>query len=139
MIDFKRLIWYKMQSRARARKPVGASLMPFRLSRSLFAVAALCFAGAAAHADTLLIDRVQRERGADLPARGQSMSQVEKRFGAPTTRLNPAGGDSRWHPTINRWVYSNFTVYFERDRVIDAVLNRATPDELGPKRAAYSR
>ena len=35
---------------------------------------------------------------------------------------------------INRWVYDRFTVYFEKDRVISAVVNRASPAELGPKR-----
>jgi hypothetical protein len=91
----------------------------------------------AAHADTLLIDRVGQERDHPVPARGLSMAQVEKRYGAPLSKLAPAGGDSRWHPTINRWVYADYTVYFERDRVIDAVVNRVSPEEIGPKRAAY--
>lgn len=92
-----------------------------------------------AHADTLLIDRVRAENRMDLPNRGMTMAQVESRYGAPTTRLAPAGGDSRWHPTINRWVYANYIVYFERDRVIDAVANHATATELGPKNAAQQR
>lgn len=92
-----------------------------------------------AQADTLLIDRVQAERGMNLPQRGMSMAQVESRYGAPTSRLVPAGGDSRWHPTINRWVYANYIVYFERDRVIDAVANQATPSELGPKNAVQQQ
>ncbi|MFT3792349.1 MAG: hypothetical protein QM741_15075 [Rudaea sp.] len=92
-----------------------------------------------ARADTLLIDRVKQERSHVLPARGLSMAQVERRYGAPTSKLAPAGGDSRWHPTINRWVYADYTVYFERDRVIDAVVNRASPDEIGPKSAVRNR
>ena len=92
-----------------------------------------------AHADTLLIDRVKQERSHAVPARGLSMAQVERRYGAPMSKLNPAGGDSRWHPTINRWVYADYTVYFERDRVIDAVVNHATPDEIGPKGAPQNR
>lgn len=92
-----------------------------------------------ARADTLLIDRVRSERGMNMPARGMSMAQVESRYGAPSSRLAPAGGDSRWHPTINRWVYANYTVYFERDRVIDAVANHATTSELGPKNAAQKQ
>ncbi len=90
-------------------------------------------------ADTLLIDRVRSERAMNLPARGMSMAQVESRYGAPTSRLSPAGGDSQWHPTINRWVYANYTVYFERDRVIDAVANHATPSEIGPKNAVQKQ
>lgn len=87
------------------------------------------------HADTLLIDRVRQERGHALPARGLSMAQVERQYGAPVSKLAPAGGDSRWHPTINRWIYADYTVYFERDHVIDAVVNRASPEEIGPKGA----
>lgn len=113
--------------------------MRSRISMLSCAVALALFAGAAAHADTLLIDRVQKERAFHLPTRGLSMSQVEQRYGAPSSKLAPAGGDSRWHPTINRWVYADYTVYFERDRVIDAVMNRASPEEIGPKNAPQAR
>lgn len=66
-------------------------------------------------------------RGAlgDLPRRGMSMAQVEQRFGAPVSKLPPAGGDSPRHPTINRWRYSGYTVYFERNRVIHSVPDAA--------------
>ncbi|HEX7917486.1 hypothetical protein [Rudaea sp.] len=108
---------------------------------SLILASVLVCAGAvdAARADTLLIERVNQERSHVLPARGLSMAQVERQYGAPTNKLSPAGGDSRWHPTINRWVYADYTVYFERDRVIDAVVNRASPEEIGPKNAVRSR
>ena len=104
-------------------------------SAALLAVASL-----AAHAqdtravvgDTLLIERV-REEPANLPARGMSMAQVEARYGAPTQRLEPRGGQKRDWPTINRWVYPGYTVYFERTRVIDVVLAKVGPDEVGPK------
>ena len=36
-----------------------------------------------AHADNLLIHRVQQEKGMNLPTRGMSMAQVEKKYGAP--------------------------------------------------------
>ncbi len=42
------------------------------------------------------------------------MAQVEARFGAPSSRMDPRGGQKRQWPTINRWVYPQFTVYFER-------------------------
>lgn len=86
-------------------------------------------------AETLLIERVQDEHAAVLPTRGLSMAQVEARHGAPSSRMDPRGGQKRQWPTINRWVYPQFTVYFERDRVIDAVLNKADPSEVGPKPA----
>jgi hypothetical protein len=99
---------------------------------ALTAVVALA-GGSLAHADTLLVERVKQERHMDSPGRGMSMSQVERRFGAPKDKLNPAGGDTKLHPVINRWVYDNYIVYFERDRVITTVASRATPSELGPK------
>ena len=100
----------------------------------IIALAVVAFASAPlAHADTLLVDRVKLERHMDTPRRGMSMNQVEQRFGAPKDKLSPAGGDTKLHPVINRWVYDNYIVYFERDRVITSVAARATPNELGPK------
>lgn len=110
-----------------------------RLSRPCIAALAasafvLAFA-APASADTLLVDRAQAKSQVQLPARGASAAQVEARFGAPAQRLEPRGGQKRQWPTIHRWVYPGFTVYFERDRVIDAVLNQASATETGPKPA----
>jgi len=100
----------------------------------LACTAIAAFASASlAQADTLLVDRVKQERRMDTPRRGMSMSQVEQHFGAPKDKLSPAGGDTKLHPVINRWVYDNYIVYFERDRVITSVAARATPNELGPK------
>ncbi len=105
-----------------------------RLPILLSLAAALAFAGPAS-ADTLLVERVQQEPGAQLPARGMGMADVEARFGAPTEKLEPRGGQKRQWPAIHRWVYPAFTVYFERSKVIDAVANRATAGEIGPKPA----
>ncbi len=82
--------------------------------------------------DTLLIERVQGEP-ANLPSRGMSMAQVEARFGIPGERLDPRGGQKRDWPAINRWTYPDFTVYFERTKVIDVVMNKADQNEIGPK------
>lgn len=95
-------------------------------------LALLALAGAAS-AETLLIDRVQDENKAAMPSRGMSMDQVEARFGAPADRLDPRGGQKHQWPTINRWSYPAFTVYFEKDKVIDAVANQAGANEIGPK------
>ncbi len=51
-----------------------------------------------------------------LPKRGSTMQRVEEQFGAPV-RIIDAVGD----PPITRWVYEDFTVYFEFDRVIHPV------------------
>jgi hypothetical protein len=97
-------------------------------------IATLLLLGAAtpAHADRLLIERARAAEAANLPARGMSMSQVEAKFGAPSQKLEPRGGQRAEWPVIHRWVYPQFTVYFERDRVVNAVLNRASPHETGP-------
>lgn len=105
-----------------------------RVLNSLSVAALLALAGTAS-AETLLVDRVQQENHVQMPARGMSMTQVEARFGAPAERLDPRGGQKRQWPTINRWVYPAFTVYFEKNRVVDAVANKAAPNEVGPKPA----
>lgn len=93
------------------------------------------FAAHDARAETLLIERVGAETGNAMPARGMSMAEVERRFGAPSQRLEPRGGQKRQWPTIHRWTYPTFIVYFEKNKVIDAVLIRATAGETGPKPA----
>ena len=94
---------------------------------------ALMGISAVASADTLLVDRAQQKPAAALPLRGDSMSQVEGRYGAPQEKLDPRGGQKRQWPTIHRWVYPAFTVYFEKTRVIDMVANQADANEIGPK------
>jgi hypothetical protein len=71
-----------------------------------------------ARAETVVVDdQVQvRESGAEKPKRGVTMSQVEAKFGAPVTKHDAVGA-----PPITRWDYAGFSVFFERDRVIDAV------------------
>ncbi|UNK44151.1 hypothetical protein MNO14_10690 [Luteimonas sp. S4-F44] len=105
----------------------------------MFAAAALgatlLLGTAPATADTLLVDRSRQPAGLTVPARGMTMAQVEADFGAPSQRLEPRGGQKRQWPTIHRWVYPAFTVYFERNRVVDTVANRATASEIGPKPA----
>ncbi|QBG95835.1 hypothetical protein [Xanthomonas oryzae] len=94
---------------------------------------ALVGISAVASADTLLVDRARQKPAAALPLRGESMSQVEGRYGAPQEKLDPRGGQKRQWPTINRWVYPAFTVYFEKSKVIDVVANKADANEIGPK------
>lgn len=82
-----------------------------------------------ASADTLNTSARKHHRSAQsgesggLPGRGMSMAQVERRYGAPVEKLAAAGGDAPRHPTINRWRYQGYTVYFERNRVIHSVPN----------------
>ena len=100
--------------------------------RALPLLAVLALSGAVS-AETLLIDRVQQEPKAEMPTRGMTMAQVQARFGAPSGKLDPRGGQKHQWPTINRWSYAAFTVYFEKNKVVDAVATRTGADEIGPK------
>ena len=71
-------------------------------------------------AETVVVNNDQIEvlpSQVDRPKRGTTMDEVEKHFGAPVNRHPTVGA-----PPITRWDYSNFSVFFEKDRVIDAVV-----------------
>lgn len=75
-------------------------------------------------ADVLLMDKITEEpgnssAGVSRPHRYMSMHQVRGRFGEPAS-IMPWVGD----PPITRWIYDDYTVYFEHDRVIHSVINR---------------
>ncbi|BFI96147.1 MAG: hypothetical protein RSP_16570 [Rhodanobacter sp.] len=114
-------------------------MIKHRYSLPLLAIIAIGFGGLAApqavRADNLLIHRVQQEKSMNLPARGLSMAQVEQRYGAPLRKLAPRGGDTRLHPVINRWEYSDFIVYFQGNRVIHSVLNTPAGNNTHPASA----
>ena len=96
---------------------------------------AFCLAALAlpvAHADMLLIQRATVAQKQDLPKRGASMAQVEARYGAPQKKFAAVGGGSPHTPPITRWQYETFSVYFENSHVVDAVLAKASPLEIGP-------
>ena len=91
--------------------------------RILAALLAGCAAAGAAYADTVVVnDQVEvRQSQVDRPRRGVTMADVEKRFGQPVTRHPTVGGAAPAQPPITRWDYKDFTVVFERDRVVDSV------------------
>lgn len=74
--------------------------------------------GSVAAAETMVVDDqvVVRPSTVDRPARGATMAAVEAKFGAPQTRHDAVGT-----PPITRWDYAGFSVFFEHERVIDAV------------------
>lgn len=78
------------------------------------ALAAAALIGAAG-ADTLSMPE-GGEGAMGMPKRGLTMAAVEERFGTPV-RVIPAVGD----PPITRWVYQDYTVYFEHEYVIHPV------------------
>lgn len=78
-----------------------------------------CALSAPARADVLVVNDQLQVRASDVarPARGLTMSAVEAKFGAPSDKHDAVGT-----PPITRWDYPQFAVFFEKDRVIDAVL-----------------
>jgi len=88
-------------------------------TRILAALLCGCAAAGTAVAETVVVnDQVQlRESQLDRPKRGSTMGEVERHFGAPLTRHATVG-----QPPITRWDYSGFSVFFEQDRVIHAVV-----------------
>lgn len=70
---------------------------------------------------------VSIERARGLPIRGQSRDSVRNKFGEPAARKGAVG-----NPPISSWVYAEFTVYFEYDRVITTVAEQdSLPMSLG--------
>ena len=107
-------------------------MIKYRTSLGLAVLLAIAVAPSVAQADSLLVNRVQQEKGMNLPSRGMSMTQVEKQWGAPQRKLSPRGGDAAKHPVINRWDYANFIVYFEHSHVIHSVLNTPAGNNTNP-------
>ena len=54
-----------------------------------------------------------------VPGNGMNMDQVMQRFGEPKEKSAAVG-----EPPITRWVYENYTVYFEHDLVLHSVVHR---------------
>ncbi|MEN9706306.1 MAG: hypothetical protein RLZZ393_2185 [Pseudomonadota bacterium] len=73
-------------------------------------------------AETIVVgDQVAVRRPTlEVPPRGMRMHGVEARFGAPQERHAPVG-----KPPITRWDYPGFSVYFEYDHVVHAVVHAA--------------
>ena len=72
-----------------------------------------------AHAETLKMDGMSANTGDSRPTRGMTQNSVQSKFGSPVSVRAPVGD-----PPITRWVYQDFVVFFEYDRVIHAVSKR---------------
>ena len=70
-------------------------------------------------AETLSVPAGAPAAAVERPNRGSTMSAVQGRFGEPVTRHAAVG-----QPPITRWDYAGFSVYFENDRVLHAVIVR---------------
>lgn len=101
-------------------KSIQIMLIPLALALSLGSVPAA--------ADTLLMQRIERSKATVLPRAGTTMAAVEAQYGAPESKRDAVG-----KPPIARWVYPAFTVYFEYDKVVNAVVNKSMAEEKGPR------
>jgi hypothetical protein len=87
-------------------------------NRVILALVASLLAVSVAQADTLVIEAVKQAAGVERPVRGQSMAAVESLYGAPQQVKGPVG-----QPPITQWVYPGFTVSFEGQTVVHAVVH----------------
>ncbi len=92
---------------------------PNAMLAAALAAAMLLALALSARSETIAEGDQVSVRASDIarPARGMTMHAVEAKFGAPQER-HPAVGE----PPISRWDYPGFSVFFEKDRVIHAVV-----------------
>ena len=74
----------------------------------------------AGYADSLLLNSLE---GVTRPNRGMELKDVVKIFGQPKTKSESIG-----NPPISRWDYGTYIVFFEHNRVIDAMVKHQLLD-----------
>lgn len=94
---------------------------------TLLALAILLPTLPAAQADVLEMATPSPDSPVSKPAKGSTMKAVLRDFGAPTTKRAPVGGGSKHQPPITRWDYPGFSVFFENNHVVDAVVPSQRP------------
>ncbi len=87
--------------------------------RIVSAIALLAAFGAMANAETVNMSGATAGSQDGRPTRGMTQASVESRYGSPVSVEAPVGD-----PPITRWVYADFVVFFEHDKVIHAVVKR---------------
>ena len=87
--------------------------------RIVSAIALLVAFGSMANAETVNMDGMSAGSDGARPTRGMTQASVESKYGSPVS-IEAAVGE----PPISRWVYADFVVFFEYDRVIHAVIKR---------------
>ena len=71
--------------------------------------------------------QVQALKLKQQPTRGSAMQQVRAQFGEPLKILPPVK-TAHGYPTITRWIYPNYTVYFSNRHVIHTVVSSTHPN-----------
>lgn len=80
-------------------------------------------------ADTLSVTKGQLSAstlGIKVPKRWMTKEQVEARFGKPLSKSGPVGKQPYTY-----WVYDKYTVYFEKNQVLDTVRNLPAQKQNG--------
>lgn len=75
-------------------------------------------------ADSLKTPEPQKPKAFVTPPNGTDKTAVTAKYGNPIKIISPIGD-----PPIERWVYDNFTVYFERSTVIHSVVHHQKPEQ----------
>ena len=87
--------------------------------RKIALIALLTAAWGVASADTLQMKGASAMADDGRPTRGMTQAGVQAKYGAPSSVKAPVGD-----PPITRWVYADFVVFFEYDKVIHTVRKR---------------
>ena len=89
-----------------------------RLSAIILIALSIGFLGtvSAQNLDMSRADQSQTFNQPGKPTRGMTQESVRASFGAPQSTVAAVGD-----PPISRWVYPDFVVFFEYDKVIHAV------------------
>ncbi len=66
----------------------------------------------------------------ELPKRGMTQDQIRQQYGQPNEMVPPVG-----KPAISRWVYDDFTVYFEDRFSLHAVEHKRPEPQPQPDAA----
>ncbi len=71
-------------------------------------------------ADEVIIPVMEQgDHSVTLPHNSQTKDEVREQFGEPQKQVEAVG-----NPPISRWEYEKFTVFFENDLVLHAVLKK---------------
>ena len=89
-----------------------------RLKLSLLVALSIAFLGtvSAQNLDMSRADQSQTFEQPGKPTRGMTQARVRASFGEPKSTVAAIGD-----PPISRWVYNDFVVFFEYDKVIHSV------------------
>ncbi len=93
----------------------------FQLSCMLLSLF-LCLPAQATEDTYITIPINEGAHQSDLPVRGMSQTQTLQKYGEPQKKI-PATGT----PPIEKWIYTDFSVIFERQWVIHSVKHRPEP------------